>query len=40
MGGSASRRKRKRILQWSIAAGLCISAIVASLLYFISEHRW
>lgn len=40
MGGSASRRKHKRILRWSIAAGLCVSGIVAGLLYFISEHRW
>jgi hypothetical protein len=33
MGGSNMRRKRKRILQWSIIAGLCASAIVAGLLY-------
>jgi hypothetical protein len=39
MGGRASRRKRKLILQWSIAAGVCVSAIVACLLYFISQHR-
>jgi hypothetical protein len=41
MGGSALRRKRKLILQWSIAAGLCVSAIVAGLLYLLytSQHR-
>jgi hypothetical protein len=41
MGGSAMRRKRKLILQWSIAAGLCVSAIVAGLLYLLysSQHR-
>ena len=41
MGGSAMRRKRKLILQWSIATGLCVSAVVAGLLYFIytSQHH-
>jgi hypothetical protein len=41
MGGSAMRRKRKLMLQWSIAAGLCVSAIVAALLYFLytSQHH-
>jgi len=41
MGGSAMRRKRKLILQWSIAAGICVSAIVAGLLYplYSSQHR-
>jgi len=39
MGGSAMRRKRKLVLQWSIAAGLCISGLVAGLLYLISQHR-
>jgi hypothetical protein len=38
MGGSALRRKRKLMLQWSIAAGLLVSAIVASLLYFMYTH--
>jgi len=37
MGGSALRRKRKIMLQWSIVAGLLVSAIVASLLYFLYE---
>jgi len=41
MGGSAMRRKRKLILQWSIAAGLCVSAIVAGILYLLysSQHH-
>jgi hypothetical protein len=41
MGGSAMRRKRKLILQWSIAAGLGVSAIVAGLLYLLytAQHR-
>ena len=37
MGGSALRRKRKIMLKWSIVAGLLVSAIVASLLYFLYE---
>ena len=35
MGGSALRRKRKMMLQWAIAAGLCVSAIMAGLLYYL-----
>jgi hypothetical protein len=38
MGGRALRRKRKIMLQWSIVAGLLVSAIVASLLYFLYER--
>ena len=38
MGGRALRRKRKMMLQWSIVAGLLVSAIVASLLYFLYER--
>ena len=37
MGGSALRRKRKIMLQWSILAGLLVSAIVASLLYLLYQ---
>jgi hypothetical protein len=37
MGGSALRRKRKIALQWSIVAGLCVSAVVAGLLYMLYE---
>jgi hypothetical protein len=36
MGGRASRRKQKLILQWAIAAGLLVSAIVAGVLYLIA----
>ena len=38
MGGSAYRRKWKLIFSWSIVAGLFVSAIVAGLLYFLSNH--
>ena len=34
MGGGAVRRKRKMMLQWSVAAGIFVSALVACLLYF------
>jgi len=37
MGGRALRRKRKIILQWSIAAGLFVSGIVAGLLYLLYQ---
>jgi hypothetical protein len=37
MGGRALRRKRKVILQASIAAGLVFSALTALLLYAISR---
>ncbi len=37
MGGRNLRRKQKWMLQWSIAAGLFISAILAWLLYWISN---
>jgi len=37
MGGSALRRKRKIMLQWSIIAGLLTSGIVAALLYFLYQ---
>ena len=38
MGGSAFRRKRRRILLWSLAAGLLVSAAVACILYAMSAH--
>jgi hypothetical protein len=38
MGGRALKRKRKLMLQWSIAAGLLVSGIVASLLYLMYQH--
>ena len=37
MGGRALRRKRKRILQWSIVAGLFVAAAVAGVLYLLYE---
>jgi hypothetical protein len=39
MGGRALRRKHRRFLQWSIAIGLVVSAIVACILYLISLGR-
>ena len=38
MGGRARRRKEMRYLRWSIAAALVFSAIVACILYFLSQH--
>ena len=38
MGGSAFRRKRRRILLWSLAAGLLVSAALACILYSMSDH--
>ena len=38
MGGSAFRRKRRRILLWSVAAGLLVSAALAGLLYIMSAR--
>jgi hypothetical protein len=37
-GGRALRRKRRVILQWSIAAGLLVSAALAVILYLISNR--
>ena len=37
MGGRALRRKRKLILQWSIAAGLLVSLVLAWLLYWLNH---
>jgi len=39
MGGSNLRRKRRLILRWSIAAGLCTSALVAWLICLLSARR-
>jgi hypothetical protein len=39
MGGRALRRKHRRILGWSIAFGLVISAILTFLLYFMGSQR-
>jgi len=38
MGGRNLRRKRRIILQWSIVAGLFVSAVLACLLYLISSR--
>jgi len=38
MGGRALRRKRKMMLQWSIAAGICVSVLVAGLLYYLYDR--
>jgi hypothetical protein len=38
-GGRALRRKRRVILQWSIVAGLFVSAALAFVLYLLS-HRF
>jgi hypothetical protein len=40
MGGRNLQRKRRLILRWSIVAGLFTSAILACLLYLISNHRF
>lgn len=37
MGGKNLRRKRRKILQWSIIAGIFTSAALAFLLYLISK---
>ncbi len=39
MGGKNLRRKRKRIMQWSIAAGLLTSAALAYVLFLISQRH-
>jgi hypothetical protein len=38
MGGKNLRRKRKKILGWSIAVGLFTSAIVVCILYLLSSR--
>jgi hypothetical protein len=37
MGGSAARRKHRRILWWSIAAGILVSAVVAGVIIWINR---
>lgn len=39
MGGRALRQKHRRFLQWSIAIGLVVSAILACVLYLLSRGR-
>jgi len=38
MGGRASRRKQKLILQWAIVAGVLVSSLVAGLLYMLANR--
>ena len=38
MGGRATRRKNKLFLQWSIVAGLLVSAAVAAILYIFNSR--
>jgi hypothetical protein len=38
MGGKAWHRKQRMMLQWSIAAGLCVSSAVAGILYLMHER--
>jgi hypothetical protein len=37
MGGRAARAKHRRILQWSIAIGLIVSAVVAAGIYLVNR---
>ena len=39
MGGRARHRKQKLILQWSIAVGLLVSAILCFLIYWVNNPR-
>jgi hypothetical protein len=39
MGGRARWRKEMMYLRWSIAAGLLVSAIVACIIYVLSQRR-
>ena len=38
MGGKAMRRKRKIMLQWAIVAGLFVSVVLASILYWMHNR--
>jgi hypothetical protein len=38
-GGSALRRKHRRFLGWSIVIGIVVSAILAGLLFVLSQQR-
>jgi hypothetical protein len=38
MGGRAARRKHKAMLQWSIAIGILVSAVVAIALFFLNRR--
>jgi hypothetical protein len=38
MGGRAARRKQKIILQWSIIAGILVSALLAAALWLFNRR--
>jgi hypothetical protein len=38
-GGRALRRKQRRFLLWSMLAALCVSALLAGVLYLISLYH-
>lgn len=37
MGGSAARRKHRRILWWSIVAGVLVSVVVAGVMFLLNR---
>lgn len=37
MGGSAGRRKHRRILAWAIAAGILVSGVLAGVLFVLNR---
>lgn len=37
MGGSAGRRKHRRILCWAIAAGMLVSAVLAGAMFLLNR---
>jgi hypothetical protein len=37
MGGNAARRKHKKVLQWSIVAGILVSAAMAMAMYLFNR---
>jgi len=40
MGGGAARRKRRLMLQWSIIAGILVSALLAAAMYILNRVRF
>jgi len=38
-GGRAFRRKRRVFFWWAVVAGLFVSAILASALYWVASHK-
>ncbi len=37
MGGAAGRRKHRRILGWSIAAGILVSGVLATVMFLVNR---